>query len=103
VIPTRGGNGDDREELRFDGTIVAVWALAETPELLGEFAPQQGSAEGISHFTIHGAISSQSGLPALLFTADGVTGSLRPVNGRYAIDDKHTLRVSVPKAAAAKH
>lgn len=102
VVPTRGGSGAERAEIRFEGTIVAVWALAEKLELLGEVAPRQGSGEGLSHFQIHGALGSESGLPALLFTADGVTGSLRPVGGRYAFDDEHTLRVSVPHAAATE-
>lgn len=49
---------------------------------------------------MRGAVSSGDGLPALLFNAYYVNGVLRPIDGKYAIDESLMLRPSEPKARA---
>ena len=92
-VPGRDGAADGRKELLFDGSIVVVWSFSDKFEsVLGEIVPSQGSSRGISNFTLHGGIGTATSLPALLFTAAGVTGALQPNHAQYAIDEEHALR-----------
>jgi hypothetical protein len=94
VVPDRNGLGDGQEDLVFDGGLVVIWSLGtELESVLGEIAPAQGDKREIPNFTLRSAVGSATSLPALLFTAAGVTGALQPTQGRYTIDEEHAIRI----------
>jgi hypothetical protein len=102
VVPDKAGLGDGQETLLFESTLLVVWRYSGGSIESVVSSLVSTSPEVLSGFKLRGAVSSPGGWPALLFNALYVNGVLRPVDGKYTIDEALMLRPSKPKGRAAK-
>jgi hypothetical protein len=101
VAPDKAGSGSGDETYLFESTLLVVWRYGGGIEsVVGTLV--SSSPEELSGFKLRGAVSNPGGWPALLFNALYVNGVLRPVDGKYAVDESLMLRPAKPKKPGAK-
>lgn len=101
IVPDDARAGSGQQTLLFEATLVVIWKYDGGIESVVS-ALVSRSSEEFSGFELQGAVSSPGGLPALLFNAFYVNGVLRPVDGKYAVDESLMLRPSEPRSAPGK-
>jgi hypothetical protein len=99
TVPNTAHRGQGEETLLFETTLLVVWKYgAEIESVISSLSTKKE----LDGFNLRGGVSSADGLPALLFNAYYVNGVLRPIDGKYAVDESLMLRPSEPKASTVR-